>query len=182
MEDAATGTTSLLQKVTGAVKETLALALYLYICIGAVVLLKSAVLRDVGVDFTLWGVAIVKALILAKFMLIGRDLKLGRRFRDRPLIWPIIYHALIFLILLLVLTTIEEILVGAVHHRPLSQSLAHVVGSTVFEAAAVCLVFFLILVPFSAFDCLQDVLGERETLRLFFVDGPRAISVQGRSG
>src|SRR5262249_29875715 len=54
MEDAATGTTSLLQKDTGAVKETLALALYLYICIGAVVLLKSAVLRDVGVDIAIW--------------------------------------------------------------------------------------------------------------------------------
>ena len=113
MGDAATGRTSVLQKVTGAVKETLALALYLYICIGAVVLLKSAVLRDVGVDIAIWGIAIVKALILAKFMLIGRDLKLGRRFRDRPLIWPIIYHALIFLILLLVLTTMEEILVGS---------------------------------------------------------------------
>jgi hypothetical protein len=181
MKEAATGTTSLLQKVTGAFKETLALALYLYICIGAVVLLKSAVLRDVGVDFTIWGIAAVKALLLAKFMLVGRELKLGQRFRDRPLIWPILYHALIFLIFLLVLTTIEEILVGAVHHRPLSQSLAHVVGPTVFEAAAICLVLFLILVPYSAFDCLQDVLGERETLRLFFVDGSRAVSVQGHA-
>ena len=182
MKDAATGTATVSQKVVGAIKETLALALYLYICLLAVVLLKSAVLREVGVDSVIWGTAAIKALLLAKFMLIGRELKLGKRFRDRALIWPILFHALIFLAFLLVLTAIEEILVGAIHGRPLSQSLAHVVGPTVFEGAAVCLVFFLILIPYSAFDCLQDVLGERETLRLFFVDGSRAVSAQGYAG
>jgi hypothetical protein len=155
-----------------------ALALYLYICLGAVVLLKAAVLQDVGVNFAIWGIAGVKALLLAKFMLLGRELQIGRRFRDRPLIWPTLYHALIFLILLLVLTTIEEIVVGSIRHRSLSDSLTHVVGHTVFEGLAVCLVFYLILVPYSAFVCLADVLGERERFRLFFVDGARAISVR----
>ena len=79
-----------------------------------------------------------------------------------------------FLLLLLVLTSIEEIVVGSVRHRPLLDSLTHVVGPTVFEGIAVCLVLFLILLPYSAFVCLSDVLGERETLRLFFVDGSRA--------
>jgi hypothetical protein len=157
-----------------------ALALYLYIYLGAVVLLKAAVLQDAGVEFTVWGIAGVKALLLAKFMLLGRALQLGKRFKDKPLVWPTLYHALTFLILLLVLTTIEEIVVGSIRHRPLSDSLAHVVGHTVFEGIAVCLILFLILVPYSAFVCLADVLGERETFRLFFVDGSRAISIQSR--
>ena len=113
-------------------------------------------------------------------MLLGRAFQLGKRFRDRPLTWPTLYHALTFLILLLVLTMIEEIVVGSIRHRPLSDSLSHVVGPTVFEGIAVCLILFLILVPYSAFVCLADVLGERETFRLFFVDGSRAISIQSR--
>jgi hypothetical protein len=129
----------------------------------------------VGVDFAVWGIAGVKALLLAKFMLLGRALQLGRRFRDRPLVWPTLYHALMFLILLLVLTTMEEIVVGSIRHRPLADSLARAVGHTVFEGIAVCLILFLILVPYSAFVCLADVLGERDTFRLFFVDGSRAI-------
>jgi hypothetical protein len=136
----------------------------------------------VGIDFTIWGIAAVKALLLAKFMLLGRAFKLGRRFRDRPLIWPTLYHAFMFLILLLVLTTIEETVVGAIHHRPLSGSLAHVVGPTVYEGIAVCIVFFLILVPYSAFVCLEDVLGEREIVRLFFVNRPGAVAAQSRAG
>jgi hypothetical protein len=79
------------------------------------------------------------------------------------------------LLLLVLLTTLEEIAVGAIHHRALSDSLAHVVGPTAFEGVSVCLVLFLILVPYSAFICLADALGEREALRLFFVDGSRAL-------
>jgi hypothetical protein len=178
MKGLATSTASLPQKALREFKEMAALALYLYICLGAVLLLKAAVLQDVGVNFVIWGIAAVKALLLAKFMLLGRALQLGKRFRDRPLIWPTLYHALMFLILLLVLTTIEEIVVGSIRHRSLFESLTHVVGHSVFEGIAVCLILFLILVPYSAFVCLADVLGERETLRLFFMDGSRAISIQ----
>jgi len=169
------------QKAFGELKEWAVLTLYLYVCFVAVVLLKAAVLQDVGVHFAIWGIAAVKALLLAKFMLIGRVLEVGRKFRDRPLILPIIYHALIFLILLLVLSTIEEIVVGSIQHRPLTDSLAHIVGPTVFEGVSICLVLFLILIPYSTYDCLEDVLGERETFRLFFVDGARAILGASRS-
>jgi multidrug transporter EmrE-like cation transporter len=178
MNGLARRTASIRQKALREFKEMAALALYLYICLGAVVLLKAAVLQEVGVHFAIWGIAAVKALLLAKFMLLGRGLQVGRRFKDRPLIWPTLYHALIFLFLLLVLTTIEEIVVGSIRHRPLFDSLTHVVGHTVFEGFSICLVLFLILVPYSAFVCLADVLGERETLRLFFVEGSRAISAQ----
>jgi len=174
MDGQTTRTASFRRKATREFKEMAALALYLYICLGAVLLLKAAILQDVGVNVAIWGIAAVKALLLAKFMLIGRALQLGKRFRDRPLVWPTIYHALMFLLLLLVLTSIEEIVVGSVRHRPLLDSLTHVVGPTVFEGIAVCLVLFLILLPYSAFVCLSDVLGERETVRLFFVDGARA--------
>ena len=169
-------TASLRQKAVHEMKEMAALALYLYICLGAVVLLKASILKDAGVSYDAWGIAAVKALILAKFMLIGRALNLGKRFRNRPLIWPTLYHALMFLILLVALSTVEEIIVGAIHHRALADSLAHVVGPTVFAGVSVCLVLFLILVPYSAFICLADAFGEEETRRLFFVDGSRAIS------
>ena len=174
MDGQTTRTASFRRKATREFKEMAALALYLYICLGAVLLLKAAILQDVGVNVAIWGIAAVKALLLAKFMLVGRAFQVGKRFRDRPLVWPTIYHALMFLLLLLVLTSIEEIVVGSVRHRPLLDSLTHVVGPTVFEGIAVCLVLFLILLPYSAFVCLSDVLGERETVRLFFVDGARA--------
>jgi hypothetical protein len=150
-------------------KAMAALAAYLYVCFGAVILFKSAVLREAGIHYEIWGLAVIKALILAKFMLVARMLHVGTRFRDRPLIWPTLYHALMFLIVLLILTTLEELIVGAIHGRAIAESLNHVVGPIFFEGIAVCLIMFLILVPYSAFISLSEVVGERETIRLFFV-------------
>jgi hypothetical protein len=148
-----------------------ALTVYLYVCFAAVLLFKSAVLREAGVQYAVWGwgLAVIKALLLAKFMLIGRMLHVGMGYRDKPLIWPTLYHALSSLIVLLILTTLEELLVGFIHGRAVADSLNHVVGPIFFEGLAVCLIMFLILVPYSAFTSLSDVVGERETIRLFFV-------------
>ena len=58
---------------------------------------------------------------------------------------------------------------GLLHHRDLADSLGHVVGSTSLQVIATCLVMYLILIPYSAFMCLGEVLGEREVVRLFFI-------------
>ena len=166
------------QKVITELKEVAALSLYLYICLGAVIMFKSATLREVGIDYTVWGIAAIKALILAKFMLLGRMLHIGTRYRDKPLIWPTLYLSLMFLILLLVLTTLEELTVGWIHRRSLIESLSHVVGPTFYQGLAASFIMFLILVPYSAFTCLGEALGEHEVFRLFFVD--RSVTIPSR--
>jgi hypothetical protein len=151
-------------------KEFLALTAYLYICLGALMLLKTAILQDAGVSYTAWGVAAVKALVLAKFMLLGLATKMGTRYKDKPLIWPTLHMALLFFILLLALTTVEELVVGLVHHRVPLESLSHVVGSPFFVGLANSLIMFLILVPYCAFKSLGDVLGYHYLVRMFFVE------------
>ena len=102
MSDEATTKPSLRHKAVEELKEMLALTAYLYVCLGSIMLLKSAILQEVGISFDVWGIAIVKALVLAKFMLLGRAAKLGERYRHRPLIWPTLHMAVMFLLLLLV--------------------------------------------------------------------------------
>jgi hypothetical protein len=147
-----------------------AIAAYLYVCFGSLIIFKSAILRAEGIHYEIWGLAAVKALIMAKFILIGRMLHVGKGYRNKPLIWPTLYLSLTYLIVLLILTTLEELIVGFIHGRAVTDSLNHVAGPTLFQGLAVCLIMFLILVPFSAFTCLSEVLGEREMIRLFFVN------------
>lgn len=161
-------------------KAMLVLALYLYICLGAVILYKSAILKSVGVEFEIWGIAAVKALVLAKFMLLARMLHLEKRHRNKPLIWPICLHAFAFLLVLLMLTAIEELLIGVYRHRPVIESLGEIVGTSVIMGGATCIIMFLILVPYSAFICLADALGEQEVFRLFFVDRSPAAGLRDR--
>ena len=58
-------------------KELAILAVYLYITLGAVITMKTAALHSQGIEFVPWGIAIVKAVVLAKFMLLGNAMKIG---------------------------------------------------------------------------------------------------------
>jgi hypothetical protein len=84
------------QRAVHEFKELAILTAFLYVTLGAVILMKAAVLHGAGVSFIPWGIAIVKALVLAKFMLIGRAM-IGERFNDRPLTWPTLYKSFAFL-------------------------------------------------------------------------------------
>jgi hypothetical protein len=157
-------------KAVSELKEFVVVALYLFICFGALLLFKAAILEREGVSATLSGMAVIKAMILAKFILLGRAMHVGDRHRDRPLIWPTLYKSLAFLVLLAVLTAIEEIVVGLIHGRTVMQSLAELGGGSRDEALVTCLIMYLILLPYFAVGALGEVLGEGRLSRLFFVD------------
>jgi hypothetical protein len=151
-------------------KEFAVLAIYLYITLGAVVMMKAAVLHSQGIEFTPWGIAAVKAAVLAKFMLVGNAMKIGERVTDRPLIWPTLYKAFAFLVLLIILTIIEEAVVGLFHHHSVAASLGELVGPRFEETLASFVIMLLILIPFFAFRVLGEALGEGRLSRMFFVE------------
>jgi hypothetical protein len=152
-------------------KEFAILAVYLYITLGSVILMKTAVLHSQGIEFAPWGIAIVKAAVLAKFMLLGKAMKIGERTTTTsPLIWPTLHKAFAFLVLLIIMTIIEEAVVGMFHHRSVAASLGELVGIRLEETIAGCLIVLLVLIPFFAFRVLDEALGEGKLLRMFFVD------------
>src|SRR5690606_19297316 len=73
------------QRAVHEFREFLFLSAYLYVTLGAVILMKAGVLHAEGMDVTLWGSGIVKAMVLAKFMLVGRAMGIGERITDGPL-------------------------------------------------------------------------------------------------
>jgi hypothetical protein len=168
------------QRAVHEFKELAILTAYLYVTLGAVILMKAAVLHGAGIDFTPWGIAIVKALVLAKFMLIGRAM-IDERFNDRPLIWPTLYKSFAFLVLLIVLTLIEEVVVGLFHHQSAAASLGELTGAKLYETLAGYIIMLLVLVPYIAWDVLDEALGEGRLARMFFVDRGWATSPAGVS-
>ena len=160
---------TLQQRATHEIKELLILTVYLYITLGAVIVMKTAVLHTEGIEFAFWGVAIVKAAVLAKFMMIGHAMKIGERYTG-ALIWPTLHKAFAFLLLLVILTIIEEIVVGLFHHQPIAATLSDLLGSRLDEMLAGCLIVLLVLIPYFAFRVLGDALGEGSLVRMFFVE------------
>jgi hypothetical protein len=158
------------QRTVHELKELVFISLYLYVTLGAVIMMKTAVLHTQGIAFTPWGIAIVKAVVLAKFMLIGNAMKLGNRTTTNPLIWPTLHKALTFLVLLIIMTTIEEAVVGLFHHQSTATSLGQLFGPRLQETLAGYVIMLLVLIPYSAFMVLDEALGEGRLARMFFVE------------
>jgi hypothetical protein len=157
------------EKVTSELKELFYITAYLFVAFAALTFYKSAALEARGIHWLPWGFAFIKALISAKFILIGRALHFGERYRTRPLIWQTLHKSVAFLILVAGLTVIEEAIVGAVHGKGLAQSIAEVGGGTHEQMIATLVIVFLLFLPLFAFGALSEVMGDKALFRTFFV-------------
>ena len=168
MSEAGINSESFGEKVGNELREFFILAGYLYVCFTALAFLKASILRAENIDFAPWAFAAIKAAVTAKFMLVGRALRLGEGYRAYPLIVPTLYKSLLFVALVAVLNVLEEIAIGYFHGRAVADSLAELGGGTLAQATATIIILLLIFVPYFAFRSLGDIIGDRILVRLYF--------------
>lgn len=59
-------------RVVHELRQYAVISAYLYVCFGALLLYKTAILNGQGISYAPYGIAAIKALILGKFILLGR--------------------------------------------------------------------------------------------------------------
>ena len=143
------------------------ISLYLWVCFSALLLYKTAVLRADNVQFLPIGIAVVKALILGKFILIGKAIKVGGRIKPGSLLYRIVWKSLVMLLFLLVLTAIEELIVGLVHGQATSV-IAEFIDRAWLQNIARSVVMLLVLIPMISFEEIDRVLGDGSLKRMLF--------------
>jgi hypothetical protein len=157
------------ERIKAELREYAILATYLFVCFSALAGLKAAILSAEGISFAPWLFALIKALVCAKFLLIGRWLGLGDGFAAKyPLIVSTLYRSMSFLLVLGLLTVIEEAVVGHLHGETLGASLGRIGGGTFAQFVATSIILLLVLVPFFAFRALGEIVGEKTLARLYF--------------
>ncbi len=136
------------------------LAGYLFACFIAILGYRTAVLAEVGLRFAPLGLAALKALVLAKFILIGEMLHLG----EKRLAWRlgvlVLYRSFLFLLLLLGLTVIEEVIRGAFEGEGPAAALRDLTAHRGWELAATAVLLWLILLPYFGLTHIRQRLGE----------------------
>jgi hypothetical protein len=143
------------------------IAAYLYVCFGALLLYKAAVLSHAGVSYVPLGVAAIKALVLGKFLLLLHGARVGERGKrkSRPLI-AIARQALLFAFLLVILTVMEELVVGTIHGKPPMVIISGLAEGSLMEAAVTSLLMALVLMPYFAMREINSELGEGALFRM----------------
>jgi len=144
------------------------ISLYLWVCFSALLLYETAVLRADNIQFLPMGTAVVKALILGKFILIGKGIKVGGRAKPGSLLYRIVRKSLMMLLFLLVLTAIEELIVGSVHGQTAYEIITKFIGRPWLQNLAPSVVMLLVLIPMIAFEEIDHVLGNGSLKRMLF--------------
>ena len=156
-------------KVGAELKQFLLVALYMYVCFIAL-LLYSASITDAHVGITRAGTALVKSLLLAKFVLLSHWLHLGERSRGWRGIYSVLYQALAMWAFMVLLAVIERVIETLVHGESIASVLAAFHGQVLVAALAHGLILFLVLLPYVAFRQVgaDAVLAGRRLNRIFF--------------
>lgn len=148
-------------------KAYIAIASYLMVWFVALMFYKATILRSVGVEFTPVGFAVVKSLILAKFMLVLEAVKLGeRRGAGSVMAVQIVKKALLFTLALIVMSMIEEVIVGHFHGRDARDVLKEMAGGSLAQVLASAILMFLVLLPYMAFRRVALAVGDLPELLL----------------
>jgi hypothetical protein len=167
MDDGNEKKAGLKEKFIREMKEMLAIFLYFALFFCTFTTYRRLVMHELGVSYFHYGFALLKALVLAKVVLLGQYARLSKIFDDRPLIVPTLYKVLVFGLFYLAFDVLEHFIEGVLHKEDLMDVFQKIIGAGRDELLARTLVVLLAFLPFFAFGETGRVLGEGRLRDLF---------------
>jgi len=156
------------QKFVSELIEYWIVVVYLACFFGSFTWYRRFILAEFHISYVNYGVSLIEALVLAKVILIGDMVRLGRRFDDKPLMVPTLYKAMVFSLWVGVFSVLEHTIGGLLRGHGLAGGVAELMQKSKYELLARCLITFVAFIPFFAFKELGRVLGEDKIRTLFF--------------
>ena len=90
---------------------------------------RRLILAEYQVSYLHYGVGIIEALVLAKIIMVGRALHLGERFKDYPMILPILYKAVVFSVFVGIFSVVESTIDGLLHGKGIAAGFNGLIGT-----------------------------------------------------
>ena len=158
-------------------KKFLTITLYLWVFFAVFSLHRTLILEEYNISLQEQSLAIVNALVLAKVMLIADDLHLGGRFKDKPLIYSVLWSSLAFAVVLVAFHVLEHAAIAWLTGRPIAESLASANAGTLRHVLSIGTLAFVALIPFFAFQEVARVVGSGPLWQLFFTRGSKTFTL-----
>jgi hypothetical protein len=146
-------------RVAEEAKKALQLTLYFWLWFSAIGLLTHEILRQHGLPLGSWGLAIVKAAICAKFVLIGQAIYPMRHTHGKDLWGIVLPRSFVYLIVVLLLSVLEAGIEGAWHGHGFLVGMGHFANGDLTYAFALAWVYWLILVPYLLMGSMDRLRG-----------------------
>jgi hypothetical protein len=161
---------NLKEKAIEELKEFWIIALYLAVFLTGFTFYRRMVLAEFGVTYLHYGIGLIEALVIAKVVLIGRALGLGKLSDRVPLILSVVYKALLFAVVTILFGVLEHVIDGLIHKDHWTTIMQKLLVVGTHELFARMIMLFISFVPFFAFWELGEALGRQKLIEMFFAN------------
>jgi hypothetical protein len=144
------------------------LALYFAAWFCAIAFFSFALLREAAIPITPFGLALIKAGLCAKFMMIGKALFPLHVDANRGLIKSIFWHSIAYLGVVIALSFAEAGIDGLFHGKSFLESLSSFGRGDPIYIAALSIMYWLIIWPYMILLGLNQSLGDKAVHTILF--------------
>ena len=132
---------------------------------------RRLVLAEYQVQYTDYWIPLIEAAVLAKVILIGNLLRLGRGLENKPLIFSALFRTVMFSVWVAIFNLLEEMVRGLLHGNGLTGGIEAIANRGWYELLSRCVVIFAAFIPFFSFKELERVMGQEQLRALFYRRG-----------
>lgn len=132
---------------------------------------RRLILAEYDILYSNYWAPLIEAAILAKVIMVGDMVRLGRGLERRPLLLPTLFRTVLFSLWVGVFSVLERTASGLLHGKGLMAGFAELASKGRYELLGERVVIFCAFVPFFAFKELEGVLGKGKLRELFWSRG-----------
>jgi len=156
------------KKIEAEAKQAFTLTVYFSIWFCALTLLAATTLDKHPIPLSLFGIAIIKAGLCAKFMLIAQAIFPINVEKSNGIIKSLFLESILYLLVVLGLNYIEAGIEGVIHGKNFLDSMASFGQKNPLHILAMSLVYWLIVWPYLVLIGMKLALGTNTILTILF--------------
>lgn len=156
------------KKVEDEAKKAFALTVYFGSWFCALAFLGATTLQNHPLSLSIFGIAIIKAGLCAKFMLIAQAIFPIRVSKTHGIIKSLFLESLLYILVVLGLNYVEAGIEGLIHGKNFLDSMSSFGEKNPLHVLAMSLVYWLIVWPYLVLVGMKLALGTNATLAILF--------------
>lgn len=148
--------------------KTFILTAYLASWFCALVFLSNSILEIDGVPYIGFSMAIIKAAVSAKFMMMGVEMFPMHMNGRTSLLHAILKRSIVYVMIVVGLSYLFSGIEGYFHHKGFVDSLQKFAGGSLTHIVALSIMYWLIVMPYLAFIGFKEVIGD-DKMRVYLL-------------
>ena len=159
---------SLKEKLKDEAKKAFGLTLYFGAWFCAITFFAATALEERPIPLSIFGFALIKAGISAKFMLIAQAAYPIKINKEHGIVNSLLFESIVYLLFVLALNFIEAGIDGLIHGKEFISSMRAFGNGEPIRIFAMSILYWLIVWPYLIFMGVNQALGNTATLAILF--------------